>query len=119
MENRYLLDTYVIVQSIKSGLELPKSNYFISEITPQEIFSCSTLQERERIALEKLFSTIHILKQNETIIKNAKILQKRYNLTNPDALQASFALSYNLILLTNDLSFKNVEEITVEPFYFI
>ncbi len=119
MGNRYLLDTYVIVQSIKSGLELPQSNYFISEITPQEIFSCEGLQKSERMALEEIFSTIHILQQNETIIKNAKMLQEKYHLTHPDALQASFALSYNLILLTNDLTFKDVQEITVEPFYFI
>jgi len=118
MENRYLLDTYIIVQSINRGLELGEAKYFISKVTEDEILSCENLSEDDKILIKEVFKKMTIIENNETIKKNVSIFKDKYEITESDAIISSVAYSYNLPLITNDLTFKDIEEIKIEPFYF-
>jgi len=118
MGNKYLLDTYVVVQSINKGLELGKAKYFISDITKNELFSCENLSKDEKNLLEEILKKMTIIDTDEIVKKNSSIFEEKYELKDADAIISSVAYSYNLPLITNDLTFKDIEEIKTEPFYF-
>ena len=119
MEDKYLLDTHVIMQAFNSGLELPKAFYAITAITKDEVLSYHDINETELSAINSLLEKIEILEANEIIIENAKLIQSKYDITTADAVISATAYTNNLTLITNDSIFKQIEEIKIEPFYFI
>jgi predicted nucleic acid-binding protein len=119
MENNYLLDTYVIVQAINSGLELPAARYFISSVTKDEVLSCDSLNSTDKEAIDNIFKNLHILEPNDLVVENATILQKKYGMSISDSAICATAYIYNLTLITNDSVLRSASEITIEPFYFV
>jgi predicted nucleic acid-binding protein len=119
MENNYLLDTYVIIQAINSGLELPAARYFISSVTKDEVLSCSSLTTIDKSAIDEIFKNLYIIEPNDLVVENATILQKKYGMGISDSAICATAYIYNLTLITNDSVLRTANEITIEPFYFV
>ncbi len=119
MEDKYLLDTHVIMQAFNSGLELPEAFYTIAAISKDEILSFHDINEIERSLIDSILEKIDVLEANEEIIENAKLIQSKYNIAVADAVISATAYTYNLTLITNDSTFKELKEINREPFYFV
>ncbi len=120
MQNsKYLLDTNVIIYSLKSGLELPEAYYFITEISKNEILSHKKITTNEKIFIENIFDQINVVHINNTIKQNASKIAQKYNLTVDDSIICAVAFTKELILITNDKLLHEVKEIKIEPFYFV
>ncbi len=119
MQDRYLLDTNVIIYSLKSGLELPEAIYCATEVSKKEILSFYKITEEEKEVILELFSKINILSVNETIKQHAQKIEEKYSIPRADAIICATALSYNLTLITNDQLLHQVKEIKAESFYFV
>lgn len=119
MQDRYLLDTNVIIYSLKSGLELPEAIYCTTEINKKEILSFYKMTPKEKESIEDIFSKINILGVNETIKENAQKIEETYKMTRTDAIISATALTYGLTLITNDQLLHQVKEIKAESFYFV
>ena len=119
MEDKYLLDTHVVMQAFNSGLELPEAFYTIAAISKDEVLSYHDISETERAVIDSILEKMETLEASEVIIETAKLLQSKYNMTVADAVIGATAYTNNLILITNDSTFKQVEEINMEPFYFV
>ncbi len=120
MQNsKYLLDTNVIIYSLKSGLELPEAHYFITEITKNEILSYKKITDEDRVMIEEIFNQMHIIHINNTIKENASKIKQKYNLTIDDSIICASAYAKDLTLITNDQLLHKVKEIQIEPFYFV
>lgn len=118
MQNRYLIDTNIVIYSINSGLELPEASYYISKISYDEIFSYKNLREEETISLKSVLDKIEILTTNDIIEQNAEKIQNKYKLSKPDSIICATAHTYKLTLITNDNALHKVTEIKRELFYF-
>ncbi len=118
MQNRYLLDTNIIIYSINSGLELPEASYYISRISYDEIFSYEKMSEQEAISIKKILDKIEVLDTNNVIEHNTSQIQKKYELSEPDSTICATAHTYSLTLITNDKALHKVTEIETELFYF-
>lgn len=119
MQDKYLLDTNVIIYSLNSGLELPEALYCTTEINRKEVLSFYKMTPEEKETIEELFSKIDVLGVNDTIKQNAEKIEKNYNLPRTDAIICSTALAYGLTLITNDQLLHQVKEIETESFYFV
>jgi predicted nucleic acid-binding protein len=119
MQDRYLLDTNVIIYSLKSGLELPEAIYCTTEINKKEVLSFYKMTEEEKAVILELFSKINILGINETIKQHAQEIEQKYSIPGVDAIICATALFYNLTLITNDQLLHQVKEIKAESFYFV
>ncbi len=118
MQNRYLIDTNIIIYSINGGLELPEASYYITKITYDEIFNHTKMTTEEKISIEKVLSKIEILETNNIIKHNTSQIQKKYKLSQPDSTICATAHTYSLTLITNDKALHQVTEIETELFYF-
>ncbi len=119
MQDRYLLDTNVIIYSLKSGLELPEAIYCTTEINKKEILSFYKMTDDEKETILAIFSKINILGINDEIKQNAKDIEDNYSLPRVDAIICATALAYDLTLITNDQLLHQVKEIKAESFYFV
>ncbi len=119
MKDRYLLDTNVIIYSLKSGLELPEAIYCTTEINKKEILSFHKMTDEEKESIQKMFAKINILSANETIKQNAQKMENNYSIPRADAIICATALTYDLTLITNDQLLHQVKEIKAESFYFV
>jgi len=117
--NRYLLDTNVLIYSLKAGLELPEAVYYTSEITKNEILSYKKIGEDEKKYIENVLNQIDIVPVNDTVKSNALKIQKKYKLTLADSTICALAYSKKLTLITNDHLLHQVKEIKSESFYFV
>ena len=118
MQNRYLLDTNIIIYSINSGLELPKASYYISSVSYDEIFSYKKMSEIEALSIKNILDKIEVLETNNVIEHNTSQIQKKYELTMADSTICATAHTYSLTLITNDKALHRVTEIETELFYF-
>ncbi|HIP59964.1 MAG TPA: PIN domain-containing protein [Campylobacterales bacterium] len=118
MQNRYLIDTNIIIYSINGGLELPEASYYMSQVSYNEIFSYKKMSEEEALSIKKVLDQIEILDTNNTIAHNTTQIQKKYKLSTADSTICATAHTYSLTLITNDKALHQVTEIETELFYF-
>jgi predicted nucleic acid-binding protein len=114
-----MLDTNVIIYSLKAGLELPEAIYYTSEITKKEILSFKKIGTQERAYIEDILNQIDIVPVNDTVKSNALKIQKKYKLSLPDSIICALTYSKKLTLITNDHLLHQVKEIKSESFYFV
>ena len=117
--NRYLLDTNVIIYSLKAKLELPEALYFVTEITKNEILSFDEITDSEKVKLENMLNEIEVVDISETTKSNALKIKQKYGLTLPDSIICAVSFTKKLTLITNDQLLHQVKEIEVESFYFV
>ncbi len=118
MKNRYLLDTNIIIYSINSGLELPESSYYMSQISYDELLSCKDLSYEDSEKLREVLSKIKILEITQTIDEEATKIQEQYEMPRDDSRICATAKVYNLTLTTNDKTLHGVDGVKSELFYF-
>lgn len=117
----YLLDSNVVIDFCNAKLPdnarilIQNNQPQISVITRIELFGSKKIPEKERLKLGQfveistIYDTININIINRTIH-----LRQEYRTDLPDAIIAATALTYNLILITRNISdFKNIKELRI------
>jgi len=109
---KIVLDTNILIEILKDNkliiekLESIRTNFCISSITVMELYY-GALNKTELFQLKKFISLFEVIEVNETIssISTELIFEyaKSHNLSIPDSLIASTAISIDIKLLTLNL----------------
>jgi len=120
---KIVLDTNILIevlkgnQSIVQKLEKGNFSYFISSVTVMELYY-GAFNKSELFSLKKFIKLFKVIEVNENIssISTELIFEyaKSHNLTIPDSLIASTAISENIKLYTLNLKdFKYIDGLTL------
>ena len=119
MEQRYLIDTNVLIDAqmgrlSKKGLDfltnVINENFIISFITLIEYLGYKDITKSS----EEFISLAEVIETDKIIIQNCIDLRKNYKIKLPDAIIAATALMRNLILITNnEKDFVAIQKLTV------
>lgn len=120
---KIVLDTNILIEVLKGNqnitqrLETLNLTFCISSITAMELY-CGALNKQELFRLKKFISLFEVLEIDEHIsnISTELIFEysKSHNLTIPDSLIASSALSKNIKLYTlNIKDFRYIKGLTL------
>lgn len=120
---KLVLDTNAINSLIRGNTPLDSTNKAdfveISIISFIEFLSFSNLSEKRSSLFEEISKEAEILninKEDHILINHIIQMRKDYRLKLPDAILAATAISNKSDLITNDKSFKKLQEITVITF---
>lgn len=112
-----VLDTNIIIQYIKNDQRvvswitkriLNQERFVISTITVIELLGYKQLKEQERIAIERLFSDLHIIDLDVGIAKMAAVIRATYGVHVADGAIIATALLLRIPLVTYDSKLKKV-----------
>jgi predicted nucleic acid-binding protein len=120
---KIVLDTNILIEVLKGNqtivkrLEQYKFKYYISSITVMELYY-GALNKAELFELKKFIKLFEVIELNEDIssISTELIFEyaKSHNLTIPDSLIASTAISENIKLYTLNLKdFKYIDGLII------
>lgn len=115
--NDLLLDTNAVLHLLASNQIvklLRKKALSVSVITEMELLSYPLIKKEEEQNIQSFLSHITIIGLTEIVKENTIHLRKKYKLKLPDAIIAATALSFNLILFTNDKGLFKINEIKVQ-----
>ena len=113
MNGRFLLDTNVLILSLKNGYIFPKYKYFISVITEIELLSFPKLSKEDENILREFLENFNITYLNKDIKENTINIRKNTFLKLPDSLIISTAINTQATLVTADkqiLKYNNLVE---------
>jgi predicted nucleic acid-binding protein len=115
-ENRYVLDTNILLYWLGDRLEnkLPQGTYLVSVISEIELLSYAGLDLIAEQQIREFLSKLVIVGLREDVKEYTIALRKKYRLKLPDAAIAATALAMRATLLTNDMAFLKLTEISVE-----
>jgi len=119
MEQKYLIDTNVLVDAQMGRLSTNGLNFLAKIINEDFIISFITLIEYLGYkdiskSSEEFIALAEVIEIDKIIIQNCIELRKKHKIKLPDAIIAATALTYNLILITNnEKDFKDILNITV------
>jgi predicted nucleic acid-binding protein len=113
----YLLDTNAVIDFLNAKLPdeakelLQNTEPIISVITRIELFGSAKISDIERLKLEKFVQIATIYDTISLAIIDCTIqIRQKYGTRLPDAIIASTALSYDLTLVSRNISdFKNIK----------
>lgn len=117
--NDLLLDTNAVLHLLASDRivkQLRKKTLSVSVITEMELLSYPLLKKEDEQNIQSFLNHIAIIGLTEIVKQNAVHLRKKYKLKLPDAVIAATALSFNLILFTNDQGLFKINEISIHNF---
>jgi predicted nucleic acid-binding protein len=111
----YVLDTNILLYWLGDRLEdpLPKGIYSVSIISEIELLSYGNLDLVAERKIRGLLSELLIVNVNDDVKEQTIALRKKYRLKLPDAVIAATTLSLGATLLTNDVAFLKMTEISV------
>ena len=107
MEQKYLIDTNILIDAqmgrlSKKGLDflakVINENFIISFITLIEYLGYKNISKSS----EEFILLAEVIEIDKIIIQNCINLRKNYRIKLPDAIIAATALARNLILMTNN-----------------
>ena len=114
----YFLDTYALIEIIEGNVRYKK---FISEKTYTSIFNLyelyySLLRDYDEVVAKKNFDqfkniVIPIKEDNIFAASKFKLSYKKQRISYTDALGYSIAIQNNLVFLTGDKEFENMENV--------
>ena len=115
-ENRYVLDTNILLYWLGDRIEntLPQGTYLVSVISEIELLSYAGLDLIAEQQIREFLSKLVIVGLREDVKEYTIALRKKYRLKLPDAAIAATALAMGATLLTNDVAFLKLTEISVE-----
>ena len=91
---------------------LSKSQPVISVITEIELLCWKTTDERDMEILQNFIDDVRVIEMEKTIKYKAVDIRKKYRIKLPDAIIAATAITYELILISRNVSdFKNIREL--------
>ena len=120
MEQRYLIDTNVIIDNF--GNKLPeKSKAFlysidltVSAVTKIEVLGWLNATKTQLQPLYDFMEIANILPINEAVVDKTMELRQMKKITLGDAIIAATALVYGLIVVTHNISdFRNIDNLQV------
>jgi predicted nucleic acid-binding protein len=119
MEQKYLMDTNVLVDA-QMGRLSPKGLNFLAKVINEDfIISFITLIEylgyKDISKLsEEFIALAEVIEIDKIIIRNCIDLRRNHKIKLPDAIIAATALAHNFILITNnEKDFKEIQNLTV------
>lgn len=120
---QYLIDTNVIsgylslsfpVSSIEQLDKIIDSIPNISVITQIELLSWKTNVQLEE-NIKNFISDSSVLDLSAEVISNCVTIRRKHKIRTPDAIIAATAITYNLVLITNnEKDFANIKELRVK-----
>jgi predicted nucleic acid-binding protein len=123
----YLLDTNTVIDFCNSKLPIDAKKLLtgiveptISVITRIELFASTKIAEEEKLTLESFVNMATVYDTiNLDIVAHAIAIRQRYRTKLPDAIIAATALSYELTLVSRNISdFKNIVGLKViDPYH--
>ncbi|MFQ3576789.1 MAG: type II toxin-antitoxin system VapC family toxin [Cytophagales bacterium] len=124
MEQRYLIDTNVIIDNF--GNKLPEKaktliysiELTISAVTKIEILGWKDATKEQLKPLYEFMEIVNILPINEAVIEKTIAIRQTKKIALGDAIIAATALVYDLIVISRNTSdFKNIEGLkVVDPY---
>jgi len=115
-ENHYVLDTNILLYWLGDRIEnaLPQGTYLVSVISEIELLSYADLDSIAEQQIRDFLSKLVIVGLQEDVKEYTIALRKKYRLKLPDAAIAATAVAMGATLLTNDIAFLKLTEISVE-----
>lgn len=120
MEQRYLIDTNVIIDNFGNKLpEKAKSLLYsidlnVSAVTKIEVLGWINASQKQLQPLYDFMEIANILPINETVIEKTITIRQTKKIALGDAIIAATALVYNLILISRNTSdFKNIKGLQI------
>jgi len=124
INNRYLIDTNIIIYSTQNKLELSdflkvEDDLYISSITYIEALGFLFKDKREEDKVVKLCTLFKRLFLTKEVEEQTIHIRKTNKIKLPDAIIAATAIVHKLTLITcNSDDFKNIPELKIlNPFY--
>ena len=115
--NKLFLDTNIILYLLNGDQTLAallnQKQFYISVITELELLAYKGITEEEQEVIESFVSQCKVITINGAIKKETIRIRKTYNTKLPDSIIIATALYLDLPLITSDIEFKKVEELTL------
>jgi predicted nucleic acid-binding protein len=120
MEQRYLIDTNVIIDNF--GNKLPEKaktlvysiDLTVSAVTKIEVLGWINATKEQLQPLYDFMKEVNILPINEAVIEKTITIRQTKKIALGDALIAATALVYDLVVISrNIVDFKNIEGLRV------
>ena len=120
MEQRYLIDTNVIIDNF--GNKLPEKaktllysiDLTVSAVTKIEVLGWINATKEQLQPLYDFMEIANILPINETVIEKTITIKQTKKIALGDAIIAATALVYDLIVISRNISdFKNIDGLKV------
>jgi predicted nucleic acid-binding protein len=124
MEQRYLIDTNVIIDNFANKLtEKGKTVLYsieitVSAVTKIEVLGWLNATEKQLQPLNAFMEIATVLPISEAVIEKTIAIRQGKKIALGDAIIAATALVYNLTIISRNTSdFKNIEELmVVDPY---
>jgi hypothetical protein len=115
--NKLFLDTNIILYLLNGDQTLAEllnqKQFYISVITELELLAYKGITEEEQEVIENFVDQCKVITINSAIKKETIRVRKTYNTKLPDSIIIATALYLDLPLITSDVEFKKVEELTL------
>lgn len=120
--NRYLLDTNAIIallQKDPSLIKLLRNAEWIgiSVISQLEFLVFTGLSEADKQLFQQFLQRVEVIdlsSQDSFLIDQVILVRQQYRLKLPDAIIAAMAIQHSAKLVTRDVQFSRVAELTVD-----
>lgn len=115
--NKLFLDTNVILYLLNGDHTLAEllnnKQIYISVITELELLGYKGIKKKEEKIIQEFVSQCKTITINSAIKAETIRIRKNYNTKLPDSIIIATALYLDLPLITADVEFKKVEELTL------
>ena len=115
--NKLFLDTNIILYLLDGDKTLAEllnnKQLYISVITELELLAYKGITEREEKVIHEFITQCKTITINPAIKEETIRVRKAYNTKLPDSIIIATALYLDLPLITADIEFKKVEELTL------
>lgn len=115
--NKLFLDTNIILYLLNGDETLAKllneKQFYISVITELELLAFKGITAKEEKIIKQFVAQCKIINLNDAVERQTIIIRKTYNIKLPDSIIIATALYLDLPLITSDIQFKKVEELSL------
>jgi len=113
LTDHFVLDTNAVIYLLNDRMasSLPNGVYSVSIITEMELLSFSGLSVAEEVKIHEFLNVINRLPISAAVRDQAIYLRRKYRLKLPDAIIGASALTEQATLVTNDQTFRFIEEL--------
>ena len=111
----YLVDSNILIYTSQPQFGylrkiIAVDSIFCSKISKIEVLGFSKITKAESTYFKSLFSKISLINISDSIIERSILIKQNKRTTLGDAIIASTALEYDLVLMTNNTDdFKNIK----------
>ena len=115
--NKLFIDTNIVLYLLNGDQTLAQllheKQLYISFITELELLAYQGITEGEQKIIEDFVNQCKVITLNNSIKKETIRVRKSYNTKLPDSIIIASALYLDLPLITSDVEFKKVDELTL------